>query len=87
LAFGNGERDHLIRIVVSEGIASPKVERGNGEKVVVWVSPEMSYESIKDFINDKLTSPEIQTFKKLWTEDAASRNYEMVNGNLEITEM
>lgn len=77
----------MIRIVVSEGIASPKVERGNGEKVVVWVSPEMSYESIKDFINDKLTSPEIQTFKKLWTVDAASRNYEMVNGNLEITEM
>ena len=83
----NGEREHLIRIVVSDGIASPKVERGGGKKVEVWVSPEMSFQGIESYLQSELTFPELQAFKKLWTDDYHLRKFMVINDNLEIEDL
>ena len=77
----------MIRIVVSEGIASRKVERGKGEKVVVWVSPEMSFQGIEIYLQSELTLPELQAFKKLWTDDNHLRKFLAINDNLEIEDL
>lgn len=75
----------MIRIIISELIQSPRIERAEDRWVEVWVSPEMSYQSIEAFIHEHLTFPEIQVIKKLWTIDDAVRLFEIINGNLEIT--
>jgi hypothetical protein len=76
----------MIRIIVSEEITSPKIERGQVSEVKIWVSPGMSYLSIEGFLHEYLTFPEIQIFRKLWMQDDYIRNFEVVNGNLEITD-
>ena len=87
LAFSNGEREHLIRIIVSEGIASPKVERGESQTIEVWVSPEMSFQGIESYLQSELTLPELQAFKKLWTDDDHLRKFIVINDNLEIEDL
>ena len=77
----------MIRIIVSEGIASPKVERGENQKIEVWVSPEMSFQGIESYLQSELTLPELQAFKKLWTDDDHARKFIVINDNLEIEDL